>query len=126
MTRLYNVKGVHQQQLYLEIGVNCTSVNFDPRNTIRPGPKMISLVALDPDNGDVVLSNGDSIYITFNTATDQPANKAVSQASISSYFFFFYDFIFTPQVISTLTKYLVPHILDCGYPALFLQLTFKM
>ena len=86
MTRIYNVKGVHQQQLYLEIGDNCKVLTLDSLITIRAGPKMISLVALDPDNGDVVLSNGDSIYITFSTATDQPASKIVTQASISSYF----------------------------------------
>lgn len=37
-----------------------------------PGPGIASIVATDPDGGDAIYSNGDTITVTFDTATNQP------------------------------------------------------
>jgi hypothetical protein len=38
-----------------------------------PAPSIVSVVASDPDNGDLVLSNGDTLTMAFDRDTNQPA-----------------------------------------------------
>lgn len=49
-------------------------------------PQFDTYVADDPDNGDVVLSDGDTVTITFDIPTNATANGAISQAEIDANF----------------------------------------
>ncbi len=43
------------------------------------GPSIVSIVADDPDDGDAVLSSGDTLTVTFSEATNEPAASSVAQ-----------------------------------------------
>lgn len=58
--------------------VNGTSTESPISNatTLDVGPKLISVVANDPDNGDTVFGNGDHITLTFDMDTNGPSVKS--------------------------------------------------
>ena len=49
-------------------------------------PLFDTYVADDPDNGDIVFSNGDTLTITFDSATNATGNGLISQAEINANF----------------------------------------
>lgn len=49
-------------------------------------PQFDTYVADDPDNGDEILSNGDTVTITFDIATNATAGGTISQAEINANF----------------------------------------
>ncbi|KAH3742736.1 calcium-binding protein [Pelomyxa schiedti] len=65
------VVGALYDYQYYRKGSTSTSPSLSGNWGQLKGPVMTSMIANDPDNQDIVLSNGDCIWITFDQMTDQ-------------------------------------------------------
>lgn len=59
-----------------------TIATLTPNLAFAAVPQFDTYVADDPDNGDEVFSNGDTLTITFNIATNATGNGSISKAEI--------------------------------------------
>ena len=63
-------------------------MGFAMQNAFADPPEFTAFVADDPDNADTVYSNGDTLTITFDQATNATGGGAISQGEINANFTF--------------------------------------
>ena len=64
------------------------TMGFAIQNAFADPPEFTAFVSDDPDNADGVYSNGDTLSITFDQATNATGGGAISQAEINANFTF--------------------------------------
>ncbi len=73
-------------QLVLAVIVSIGIIGTGLNEAYAVVPLFDTYVADDPDNGDIVFSNGDTITINFDSATNATGNGLISQAEINANF----------------------------------------